>query len=91
MKQWLSISTKFKYNRKGHYMMDTTYLYWVKANPTCDSKDQAILKLLVLNPFVLCSSFQLLTIQKDIHCTVTGRIDSRNRHFNKSVTFLVMA
>lgn len=51
-------------------MMNTTYVYWVMANPTYDSQDQAILELLVLNPFVVCSSFQLLTIQKGIHCTV---------------------
>lgn len=64
--------------------MNNSYIYWTVTDPICDRKDQAVERLLALNPFVVCSSSQLLKIQKAIPRT-KGSKNARKRHFNKSV------
>lgn len=46
--------------------MNNSYFYWTVTDPICDRKDQAVEGLLARNPFVVCSSSQLLKIQKAI-------------------------
>lgn len=46
--------------------MNNSYIYWTATDPICDRKDQAMQGSLALNPFVVCSSSQLLKIQKAI-------------------------